>query len=507
MSKQETSIDGGSAGGGFVLGDYENNSLENKREGNDRISGLLDRILDAVQILGEEGLPSPAEQSENAKINQLASKLRVRVSDMRQKRDALFQRRVDNLANTSAGRNGASKNDIDSYISSSIDGGDDNQNKDEGPSKEEKMLKRLIETPTWLPPQLAAFAATSPVEVSVSHWKMIKTDLLADSGFICTSWDSTDVAAVYRGRLPRAPANSRTSETEDDEEQYDNSITAVFEELQDRLDKHDELKQRVRLFLVDDNEWLPTNYGREEEEGPPPVIVALAKEVQPEQETERGLGKKSLAAFSTLLTTFTTFAYALSTYALNPTFYNSIVKDGDISAVPLSLPIFLGVLAVSALHEAAHIVASQKHSVRLGLPVPLPSLQVGTFGTITPLRSFPSTRTALFDVALSGPGVSMLVSLILIVSGLSLTITSQSLPAYPFVPAAMMKSSFLIGSIVSVVAPKMMLVPLSQPVPIHPFFLVGFAGLLMTAVNLLPIGVSSVCMLPFECDCYNEENS
>jgi mannose/fructose/N-acetylgalactosamine-specific phosphotransferase system component IIC len=71
----------------------------------------------------------------------------------------------------------------------------------------------------------------------------------------------------------------------------------------------------------------------------------------------------------------------------------------------------------------------------------------------------------------------------------------------------MMKSSFLIGSIVSVVAPKMMLVPLSQPVPIHPFFLVGFAGLLMTAVNLLPIGVSSVCMLPFECDCYNEENS
>jgi len=82
----------------------------------------------------------------------------------------------------------------------------------------------------------------------------------------------------------------------------------------------------------------------------------------------------------------------------------------------------------------------------------------------------------------------MLVSMILLVSGLSLTISSQSLATFPVVPAATMKSSFLIGSIVSVVAPNMMMVPLSQPIPIHPLFLVGLAGLLMSAVNLLPIG-------------------
>ena len=193
-----------------------------------------------------------------------------------------------------------------------------------------------------------------------------------------------------------------------------------------------------------------------------------------------------------MLTAFTTLSYALSTYALNPTFFKAIVEENDVTAVPLCLPICAGILAVSTLHELGHIAAAKKHRVKLGIPVPLPSLQLGTFGSITPLRSFPSTRKALFDVALSGPVISMLLSLILIIYGLSLTISSQThaLASFPVVPASMMKSSFLIGTLVGVVAPQLMLLPLSQTIPVHPLFLVGFTGLIMSAVNLLPIGVS-----------------
>lgn len=82
----------------------------------------------------------------------------------------------------------------------------------------------------------------------------------------------------------------------------------------------------------------------------------------------------------------------------------------------------------------------------------------------------------------------MLASILLLVSGLSLTITSRSLTTFPVVPAAVMKSSFLIGQIVTAVAPTIMLAPLSQPIPVHPFFLVGLSGLVMSAVNILPIG-------------------
>ena len=498
LSKQDLSIDKTSGGGGgFVLGDTSN-SVEYKQEEADRISGLLDCLLEAVQLLDDEGngksiLGQDGDESGKSSTN-LASMLRVRVSDLRQSRDALVRRRVDSLTNANVDA-GTNKDGIDGYVQSSISGDDVDKKNDKKRSKEEKMMARLIETPKWLPAQLTAFAATSQDEVDIKYFKMIKTDLLQDSGFSCTSWDCTDVACIFRGRLPRtATTTNNKSLTESDKdnnkgESDNNSITDIFANIQSRLENHDELKDRVKLFLVEENE-----FGQREtqEKGPPPVIIALAQSVVPEQESERDIGSKSLAAFSTLLTAFTTLSYALSTYALNPTFFKAIVEENDVTAVPLCLPICVGIIAVSALHELGHIGAAKKHGVKLGIPVPLPSLQLGTFGSITPLRSFPSTRKALFDVALSGPFISMLLSLILIIYGLSLTISSQTLAlaSFPVVPASMMKSSFLIGTLVSVVAPQMMLLPLSQTIPIHPLFLVGFTGLIMSAVNLLPIGVS-----------------
>jgi len=474
-------------GGGFVLGDYENNSIERKKEESERISGLLDRILQAVQIIDEERV--------GQSIKELGPKLRIRIADLRQNRDALIRRKIDHLVNNSSDAIIADNKkgmELDNLVRSSIiDGPNDSSDNDDTKSdsedrkKQARIMKRLIETPTWLPPSIAPFAATSPVEVSVAHWKMIKSDILADSKFICTSWDATEVAAIYRGRIARRTTRTIANGNEKYEDSL--SIEAIFDDLLNRVQNHPELSKKIQLFIVDDFEWRPPLDNRNDD-GPPPVIVALAKEVVPEQESERSLSTKSLAVFSTLTTLFTTLAYAVSSFALNPTFFNAIVKENDANSFPLCLPVFWGVLAISALHEVGHIVAAKKYGVKLGKPVPLPSLQVGSFGNITPLRSFPSSRSALFDVAISGPGVAMLASLVMIIVGLRLTMTAQSFTSFPVVPAAMMKSSFLVGSIASIVFPKVMLAPLSQPIPIHGLFLVGLAGLFISSVNLLPIG-------------------
>jgi Zn-dependent protease len=462
-------------GGGFVLGDYANNSLERKKEESEKITGLLDRILQAVQIIDEErGQP----------MNEIGSKLRVRITDLRQSRDALIRRKIDNLVNNSSAIIDKKGMELENLVRSSIDGPiiDNDNDKSEERKRQAKIMKRLIETPTWLPPSIAPFAATSPVEVSVAHWKMIKSDVLADSKFICTSWDATEVAAIYRGRMmsTRAIANG-------EENREDNlSVEDIFDDLLNRVKNHPDLSKKIQLFIVGDFEWRPPMGSRNDE--PPPVIIALAKEVVPEQESERSLSTKSLATFSTLATLFTTLAYAVSSFALNPSFFNAIVKENDATSFPMCLPVFWGVLAISALHEVGHIVAAKKYGVKLGTPVPLPSLQVGSFGNITPLRSFPSSRSALFDIAISGPCVAMISSLTMIVVGLRLTMTAQSFTSFPVVPAALMKSSFLVGSIASIVFPKVMLIPLSQPIPIHGVFLVGLAGLFISSVNLLPIG-------------------
>lgn len=154
------------------------------------------------------------------------------------------------------------------------------------------------------------------------------------------------------------------------------------------------------------------------------------------------------------------------------------------------LPVFFGVLAIQALHEAAHYFVAKRSGIKVGLPIPLPSFQVGTFGSITPLRSFPASRTSLLDFALSGPLAGSLASMGLMVGGVFATVhaSSEALLGFPVVPVALLKGSYFVGSLLSLLAPKTMILPASQPIPIHPLFMIGFAGLITNALNLLPIG-------------------
>jgi hypothetical protein len=114
LSREEA---GKTGGGGFVLGDYENNSVERRRAECERISGLLDRIFDAASMLedGEEGglssslFTAAADcrgwTATNEKDDQqrftakplLTSMQREPASDLRCGQVATFRRRVDGL--------------------------------------------------------------------------------------------------------------------------------------------------------------------------------------------------------------------------------------------------------------------------------------------------------------------------------------------------------------------------------------------------------------------------
>jgi hypothetical protein len=201
-------------GRGFLLGDYENNSVERRRAEGERVSGLLDRILEATVMLDEERGGSSSSLSSATTVadrrrsatsdeddrrrstagSSLSSALRSRVSDLRRGRDATFLRRVDGLlANKGkdpgaiAGGGGTREAEdggvaIENYARRSIDGDDRRdgvEEEEEGRRKRrieegERTMKRLVETPPWLPPHLAEFAATSAVEVPASTWKAIR---------------------------------------------------------------------------------------------------------------------------------------------------------------------------------------------------------------------------------------------------------------------------------------------------------------------------------------------
>lgn len=159
---------------------------------------------------------------------------------------------------------------------------------------------------------------------------------------------------------------------------------------------------------------------------------------------------------------------------------------------PFAIP-FLGVLLA---HEMGHYVAARVHRVRASLPyvIPFPPYFsiIGTVGAFIRLKGPTVRRATLFDVGASGPFVSFLVSLPLLAVGLAL---SQPVPgdaslATPFVIRFAGQPVWLgNGVVVHLLASGFAPVAVgSAPLLLHPLALVGWLGLFVTALNLLPLG-------------------
>ena len=323
--------------------------------------------------------------------------------------------------------------------------------------------------PLWVPSSILPFLTAVDDEVSSDDMKTIRDKVLTGSCFFCTSSTSIPQAALFRGNLRRSPEMNET-------------VTAM-DDLQRRLDATD-VKDRVQMFLLRDPEWQPRRGYPDDR--PSPVILVVPKSVDPVVDVRKHTVPKVIALSTSLLCTM---VYAISCYSLNPSFFESIVHRQDLKAVFKSLPLFAGLVGLQGVHEMAHVLVAKRRKIKIGLPIPLPSVQLGTFGCITPIRSFPKTRSHLLDFALSGPLVSMIVSLVLMIFGITRTVRAPepALRSYPFVTMATFKSSFLVGAISSFLAPKILMMPLLQPIPIHPSFLVGYVGLMSSALNMLPI--------------------
>ena len=156
------------------------------------------------------------------------------------------------------------------------------------------------------------------------------------------------------------------------------------------------------------------------------------------------------------------------------------------------LPLVVGFLSVQLVHEMAHYWVAKRRKIKIGFPVPLATpffSNLPFFGCITPLRSFPANRAALVDFALSGPMAALAVSLGMVVGGVLLTSSASAvqITRFPFLSVHAMKSNFLLGSILSWLLPKTMMLPLAQPIPMHPLFVIGRFGMISSALNLLPI--------------------
>lgn len=139
-------------------------------------------------------------------------------------------------------------------------------------------------------------------------------------------------------------------------------------------------------------------------------------------------------------------------------------------------------LAILFSHEMGHYLACRYYKVEATLPyfIPAPPLFMpGTFGAFIKIRSPIPSRRALFDIGLAGPLAGFVVALPLSVVGVMTIGPSIPPPAsaiYFNDPVLFRLLAWLMG------------VPLDPNAPINPYYMAAWVGLLVTSLNLMPVG-------------------
>lgn len=152
---------------------------------------------------------------------------------------------------------------------------------------------------------------------------------------------------------------------------------------------------------------------------------------------------------------------------------------------------------MQAVHDIGHAIAAKIHDVKLSLPLAVPSVQLGLFGTVTRFLTFPKSRKAIFDVAIAGPFAGFVASLTCILMGIDLTAhaTPAELLNYPAIPTGFFDYSILLHEFMEPlrnIDPSSTADALGQSKTtltiIHPLVAVGITGMFSNALNFLPIG-------------------
>ena len=164
----------------------------------------------------------------------------------------------------------------------------------------------------------------------------------------------------------------------------------------------------------------------------------------------------------------------------------NLLRDPGLFAI--GLPYSTALLAILGFHELGHYFTARYHGMHVTPPffIPVP-FALGTFGAFIQMRSQAENRRALFDVAIAGPLAGLVVAIPALYFGLK---SSAILPAGSSMLDGMRGSLSQTSILMSVIAEASLrdAIGPGEALRLSPLAFAGWLGLLVTALNLIPVG-------------------
>ena len=156
--------------------------------------------------------------------------------------------------------------------------------------------------------------------------------------------------------------------------------------------------------------------------------------------------------------------------------------------IAVGFPYSLGLMLILGAHELGHYFTARRHGIWVTPPYFIPApFALGTFGAFIRIKSLSPDRRATFDVAVAGPLAGLVFAIPALLIGLRQSrIVIESASPEMVHTGMQIGSSFLMAIMAKLALGASTLE--GHQLILHPLAFAGWLGLLVTALNLLPIG-------------------
>lgn len=213
------------------------------------------------------------------------------------------------------------------------------------------------------------------------------------------------------------------------------------------------------------------------------ALVANPFHKSPQNQTAP-LTRPILAVSLLLISLFTTTVIGVQ---ISGTDWSQVQSDPMV--LLQGLPYSLAIVSILGCHELSHYLTAIYYKIRTTLPYFIPDMFfLGTLGAFIQKRSPIPHRKALFDVAIAGPIMGLVVTVPLLLWGLSLSHIVELPEQSNFLnfEALDPRFSFLL-SLLGKIALGSQFTP-GVAIALHPLAVAGYIGLIFTALKLMPVG-------------------